>query len=168
MEYRIFLPPPFGGIGPKDLKRIIKEYKLPNLKRANWLCVSDFPNIPYYGNLTIFLENTKLAGYDVSEENKTLDDFCKEAMINSLPKVHTNSPVLYENIQAFQVLGTDRWRYPLVLSDMIQPPFSNIRVEEFKKPDCTKETATRLTDVFSLDRPNQIKLLPMHVYQLGT
>lgn len=63
-------------------------------------------------------------------------------MMNSLPKVPTNSPVLYGNIQAFQVLGTDRWRYPLVLSDIIQPPFSNIRVEEFKKPDCTKETAT--------------------------
>lgn len=57
-----YLPPPFGGICPEDLKRIIKEHKLPNLKRANWLCVSDFPNIPSYGNLTIFLEDTKLAG----------------------------------------------------------------------------------------------------------
>lgn len=57
------LPKPWGNRCSKALKEYIKRIKMNgtqrlNMDEINWLWVSEFPNLPYYGNLTVLPEGS--------------------------------------------------------------------------------------------------------------
>lgn len=66
------LPKPWGNRCPQNLWNYIKDLKLGDQRvagndTANWLCISDFPNLPFYGNLTTVPESNNNPGIKVGE-----------------------------------------------------------------------------------------------------
>lgn len=107
------IPEPFGTVCPINISALFEKLNLPynashdvNLlkdktNKAKVTCVADFPNLPIFGRF------------------ETLNAFSPYVVKNiSFPPIDK-----WWDIMA---LGTQTWRYPLVITDPVPQPFANL------------------------------------------
>ncbi|XP_052590726.1 uncharacterized protein LOC128119759 isoform X1 [Peromyscus californicus insignis] len=114
------LPKPWGNRCPNNLWRYIQKHKLdvPGQNNTNWLCVADYPNLPFYGNFSVLYSTDNPS---VKGKEWKWDDWTKILQ-----------------------LGVEHWRFPIILTDIIQQPWASMRHTMKPKYDCNTDTITHI------------------------
>lgn len=103
------LPPPCGNRCPNSF---INELRRNNSKvlQHSILCVSDFPNLPFYGNLT--------------PVNITGSEYMQD-----VPKAFTTEAWEWADWSKILPLGVKHWRQPILLTNILPQPWTLNRQE---------------------------------------
>lgn len=127
------LPEPWGQKCPNSFLNSLNE----TVKKHNILCVSEFPNLPFYGNLTPVDNN----GNPYKEIDTIEINGHKINKTNHIPKVTTKDTWDWSLWSKVLALGVEHWRFPIILTSILPQPWGQLRTW-ITRPQCLIPTHT--------------------------